>query len=379
MHPDYRYNLEEIAEQFAIEGDFISAEPYGTGHINETFASQFRTPNGIRRYVHQRLNHLVFKQPQQVMENAIRVTQHIRQKILAAGGDSERQCLTIIPTRQGNSFCQAEDGSYWRSYLLIENARTYDVAQNLGQVYAAAKAFGLFQHRLADLPGDRLHETIPDFHFTPHRFRNFISAANEDSCNRGKSVSKEIDFILQREPDTRVITDLMSSGDIPERVTHNDTKLNNVMLDDSTGEGVCVIDLDTTMPGSVLYDFGDMVRSGATTAEEDEVDLSKVNLNYELFDRLAQGYIETARDFLVPAEWEYLAFAGKLITLEQAIRFLADYLSGDIYYKIHQPEHNLIRARTQIKLVADMEAHMDSLRAIISRYRSVKTIRKESR
>ena len=360
------YDLAEIACHFRIEGQFLDAEPYGSGHINETYASRFKTARGIQRFVHQRINHLVFKKPELVMENVERVTSHIRQQIITSGGNPERQSLTLIPTLQGQTYCQAVDGSYWRTYDLIEGAQTYDVPEHLGQVFAAAKAFGEFQHQLASLPGSRLHETIPDFHNTPKRLHTFQQVVETDPCNRCGGVKADIEFILKRSGDAAIVVDQMARGLIPERVTHNDTKLNNVLIDDFSGEGLCVIDLDTVMPGSVLYDFGDMVRSGAATAAEDEKRLERVGIDLRLFERLAQGYAETGRKFLTSTEWDNLAFAGKLITFEQAMRFLGDYLNGDVYYKIHHPGHNLERARTQIKMVAEMERQMESMVKIIN-------------
>jgi hypothetical protein len=238
-------------------------------------------------------------------------------------------------------------------------------------VYAAARAFGQFQRLLSSLPGDSLHETIPHFHDTPLRYTNFLKVVEADPCRRGGSARAEIDFILARESDTAVAVQALELGELPLRVTHNDTKLNNVLIDDRTGEGICVLDLDTVMPGTVLYDFGDMVRAGAATAAEDEPDLSKVRLDIDLFHQLAAGYTETARDFLTLPEWDLLAFGGRLITLEQAIRFLTDYLQGDTYYKIHRLGQNLDRARTQIKLVAEMEAHWMELEAIVRACRKI--------
>jgi hypothetical protein len=363
------YDLSEIARKFQIDGKFIDATPYGSGHINETYASTFQTSKGFQRFVHQRINHLVFKYPVQVMENVERVTRHIRQQVTAAGGDPERQCLTLIPTIQGKSFCQIDNGTYWRTYLLIENAETYDIPKHLGQVYATAKAYGEFQHQLASLPGERLHETITDFHNTPKRLQDFLQVVEADLCNRCNSAKEDINFLLKRSDVAKVVVDQMAKGLILERVTHNDTKINNVLIDNFTGEGICVIDLDTVMPGSALYDFGDMVRSGAATAAEDETNLDQVGIDLRLFDHLTQGYTEIGRQFLTSEEWDHLAFAGKLITYEQALRFLNDYLNGDKYYKIHYPDQNLVRARTQIKMVEEIEHNMEAMTAIIDRYR----------
>jgi aminoglycoside phosphotransferase (APT) family kinase protein len=354
--------------RFQIEGRFLNAAPYGSGHINETYASEYHTASGIRRYVHQKINHKVFKEPLKVMENILRVTRHIRAAVIDQGGDPERFCLNLIPTSEGDYYCQTEDGSFWRTYNLIEDAQTFDIPIYPEQVFFAAKSFGNFQALLANLPGERLHETIPNFHNTPLRFEAFLQAIQADPRHRVRDVKAEIDFILQRENDTRVVVEKMKDGIIPERVTHNDTKLNNVLIDSHTGEGICVIDLDTTMPGSALYDFGDMVRSSTVTAAEDEPDVEKVHLDLRLFEQIARGYLSATHQLLSSTEKLMLAFAGKLITLEQAIRFLTDYINGDIYYKTKHPRHNLDRARTQIKLVSEIELQMDKLDAIIDKY-----------
>ena len=363
------HDLRDISSRFALEGTFIDAAPYGTGHINDTYASRFETPRGVVRYIHQRINHQVFKQPEKVMQNIERVTSYARERITAAGGDPERETLNLIPAAGGGSYCRTETGDYWRTYVFIEGARTYDQVTDLSHVYAAARAFGNFQKLLSRLPGGRLHETIPDFHHTRRRFEAFLRALEADAVNRAGGVREEIEFVLAREKDTSLIVDLLASGQIPERVTHNDTKLNNVMIDDRTGVGVCVIDLDTVMPGSALYDFGDSVRLGASTAAEDEQDLARVNFDMDMFDRLARGYLEAARDFLTAAEVDHLPFSAKLLTLECGIRFLADHLSGDVYFKVRRAGHNRDRCRTQFKLVAEMERKMEAMAAVIGRYR----------
>lgn len=368
-------NLESIFERFRIEGEFLSAAPYGGGHINDTYLGRFKLNHSkehepaTKGYLLQSINHHVFKEPPKVMENIERVTHYAHEQILAAGGDPDRETLNLIPTRDGASFFCSPEGEYWRMYQYIEGTSTYEVAESLDQVYHAAKAFGNFQKLLDSLPGPRLHETIPNFHHTRKRFEVFLKALEADSANRASSVKPEIDFILQREKDASVIVDLIAQRKLPERVTHNDTKLNNVLIDNLTGEGICVIDLDTMMPGSALYDFGDLVRVGIATAAEDEPDLSKVGVNLRLFDPLARGYLDATRDFLSPLEWDLLTFAGRLITYEQAIRFLGDYLNGDVYYKVHRPGHNLDRARTQIKMIEGMEHKQAEMAAIIERYR----------
>ena len=366
MSPINEESLLSIFRQFQLDGDLLEVTPVSSGHINDTFTSRVQTRTAVRRYIHQKINSHIFLHPEQVMENIVRVTQHARRQILAQGGDPLRQTLTLVPTRDGGWYYRSPDQETWRTYWMIEGAHTYDVPQNPGQVYHAARAFGQFQQLLSSLPGESLHETIPDFHHTPRRFAAFLRALADDPFNRAQSARREVEFILAREADTAVAVAAMARGELPLRVTHNDTKLNNVLIDDRTGAGICVLDLDTVMPGTVLYDFGDMVRAGTATAAEDEPDLARVGLNLALFRQLASGYTETARDFLTPLEWELLPFGGKLITLEQGIRFLTDSLLGDTYYKIHRPGQNLDRARVQLKLVAEMEANMGEMCAIVA-------------
>lgn len=360
------FKLAEILSHFQLHGDLIDIAPHDAGHINDTYVSRLQTRKGLVRYIHQRVNHHVFQAPEKLMENIARVTSHARQQIIAAGGDPQRETLTLVPTMDDRSFYQSPEGEFWRTYEFIDKAHTYETPQNFRQVYHVAYAFGRFKKLLSSLPGERLHETIPNFHHTPLRFAAFLRALDADIKNRAKSVKPEIDFVLTRAADTAVIVNLMAQGQVPERVTHNDTKLNNVLIDDETGAGICVIDLDTVMPGSLLYDFGDSVRIGASTAAEDERDLSKVDLGMEMFESLARGYLEATRGFLTKTEKEYLAFSAKLLTLECGIRFLTDYLEGDVYFKIHRPEHNLDRCRTQFTMVARMEQAMEQMNAIIN-------------
>lgn len=366
MNPD----LGDIARQFRFEGGLSEASPYYFGHINDTYIVHFRAASDeIHRYVLQRINHYVFKKPEEVMENVEAVTAHLRKKIVAAGGDPERETLNLIPTVDGRTFYRMPNGDYWRAYAFIEGAQTYQVAENLDHVYSASNAFGNFQRLLSDFPADRLHETIPNFHHTRKRFDAFVEAVEMDVKNRARSVAAEIEFVQQREEETSILVDMLERGELPERVTHNDTKFNNVMIDDESGEGICVIDLDTVMPGLSLYDFGDSVRSGANPAEEDEQDLSKVWVDLEVFDRLAHGYLDAARDFLTPAEVNLLPFSAKLMTFECGMRFLADHLSGDVYFRIHRENQNLDRCRTQFKMVADMEEKLDRMAGIVAKYR----------
>jgi hypothetical protein len=360
--------LDRICAAFECTGTWISSCPIPSGHINDTYCSEFDEGGRKVKYVNQRINHLVFREPELLMENIERVTRFARERIVAAGGDPERETLNIVPARDGKSFHRTPEGTYWRMFRYIDGARTYDRVEDLRHVYSASKAFGNFQKMLASLPGGRLHETIPNFHHTQKRYEAFLDALEHDPAHRAASVKPEVDFVLARAKDTGVVVDGLAAGRIPERVTHNDTKLNNVMIDNRTGEGICVIDLDTVMPGSVLYDFGDSVRLGAATADEDEPDLGKVGFDLAMFDRLAKGYLDAARDFLVPAETDLLAFSAKLLTLECGTRFLTDHLKGDVYFKIHRPGHNLDRARTQYKMVAEMERQMGAMDAVIRKY-----------
>lgn len=364
-------DLQEIIQQFQVSGQFNAAVKVKSGHIHDTYVSRLITPRGSIRYVQQRINTQVFKQPEDLMENIERVTAFMREQIHKAGGSPDRETLTLIPTREGKSYYRSPEGEYWRAYAFIDGARTYEVSDDLRHIYSAAKSFGNFQRMLECLPGARLHETIPNFHHTPRRYEAFKGAVAANLAGRGKMVKAEIDFINQRAADTSMVVDLLASGQLPERITHNDTKLNNVLIDDRTGEGICVIDLDTVMPGSALYDFGDLVRMGAATAVEDETDLSKVGLDLTLFEWLVRGYLDATCGFLTPTEWQYLTFGARLITLEQGMRFLTDYLNGDPYYKIRYEGHNLDRARNQLKMVADMEKKKAKMEAVIGRYQQM--------
>jgi len=363
-------NFAAIVKHFDFEGDFLKANPYGFGHINDTYAAYFRKADGaIHRYILQRINHNVFKRPEELMQNIEKVTTHLRKKIARAGGDPERETLNLIPSVEGGAFHRMPDGNYWRAYIFIEGARAYQVVESLTHVYNAARAFGRFQGLLSDFPAGELYETIPDFHHTSKRLAAFFEAVERDVENRARLVGAEIEFVEQRAGDASVLVDLLERGELPERVTHNDTKFNNVMIDDETGEGVCVIDLDTVMPGLSLYDFGDSVRSGANVAAEDERDLSKVRMDLATFDRFVHGYLDAARDFLTPLEVDYLPFSVKLMTFECGMRFLTDYLSGDVYFKTRRKNQNLDRCRVQFEMVSDIEGKFDRMREIVERYR----------
>ena len=356
--------VNSVANHFQTEGTIRQVETFGSGHINDTFSVNCEHDSGTRRYVLQRINHEIFKNPPKLMENVIRVTEHIRKKVEAENSTDIRRQLKVIKTQGGLGCYKDLDGQYWRMYNMIEKAMTYDTIENPDLAFEAARMFGWFQRMLTDLPGEPLHDTIPDFHNTPKRFRDFQSVLDEDSCNRAKDVKAEIDFVLENAWICDVLLDLVKGGQIPIRITHNDTKINNVMLDEKSGRGVCVIDLDTVMPGLSLYDMGDMIRTATCPAAEDEKDLSKIQMDINLFEQLARGFSHETHFFLTDAEKKHLAFSGMLITFEQLIRFLGDYLAGDVYYKIHREGHNLDRARTQMKLVQsiiEQEKEMNSM------------------
>ncbi len=355
-------DIREVVAHFPLQGGFLGAQRYGSGHINDTFVAEFNQAGSRVRYILQRVNHNIFKNVPHLMENISRVISHVATK---AAGSNNHRALTLVPARDGAPFYKTPAGDFWRVYLFVEGARTYDAVETPLQAFEAARAFGQFQQALADLPGARLHETIPHFHDTPRRFEALRQAAREDVAGRKKEVLAELEFAFQREPEVGRLLDLVGTGDIPERVTHNDTKLNNVMLDDKTGDGVCVIDLDTVMPGLSLYDFGDLVRFGTNTAAEDEADPSKINVSLPVFEAIVQGYVASVGDILTDAEWDNLVFAGKLMTYEVGIRFLTDYLQGDIYFKTKRPKHNLDRARNQLCLVSSMEALASTMSAVV--------------
>lgn len=361
-------DLQVIGRRFAIEGDFESGGPYGMGHINDTYAVVYRRGTRRTRFILQRINQRVFRDPEGLMANIVAVTGHLSSKIRAAGGDPLRETLTLILALDGNSFVQSEAGDFWRVYVFIEGAKTYESVERLDHVQSAGRAFGTFQQLLSDFPAHALSETIPDFHHTRKRFEAFLLAVAGDVENRARAAGPEIEFVLRRGDLTSVLVDTLSAGRLQQRITHNDTKFNNVMIDNLTGEGVCVIDLDTVMPGLSLYDYGDSIRSFTNTGAEDETDLSKVDFNLEVFDLYTRGYIEATRGFLRQEEVDLLPLAAQLMTLECGMRFLADYLQGDTYFKTRRPEHNLDRCRTQFKLVKGMEEEADQMAAIVQRW-----------
>lgn len=360
--------LAEAVSAFPFVGTQTELVPFGNGHINDTFAATFCNNSISTRYILQRINTGVFQKPEELMQNVGNVIAHVLAAVVRTGGDPLRESLNLIPTKQEKSYYIDSSGDYWRSYLFIENATTFQLVSKPEDFYNSARAFGRFQQLLADYPAETLYETIPNFHNTVDRVRQFKEALANDVLGRVKDVPDDIAFVLSREEDARKLLDLQASGELPLRVTHNDTKLNNVMIDNITGKGICVIDLDTVMPGLSLYDFGDSIRFGATTAAEDEADLSKVHFDIDLFDIYTKGYLEVAGAVLTPCEIENLPMGAKIMTFECGMRFLADHLSGDTYFKIHREGQNLDRARNQFKLVADMEQQWSAMHAIVAKH-----------
>ena len=355
--------LREIIALFQVYGDIKAVNRYGSGHINDTFKVDLSMGGVPVSYVLQRINDGIFTRPDRVMENIARVTNHIRGKF-AGAADATLRTLTVIPARDGQPVARGPEGGWWRMYMFIAGARTIDLIENADQARKAARAFAGFQNALADLPAPRLFETIPNFHNTLSRLEQLDTAAAEDKMGRKASVADELAFVDAHREEAGKIVKMMAAGEIPERITHNDTKINNVMLDDVTQEGVAVIDLDTTMPGSALYDFGDMVRTSTAAAAEDEKDLSKVFSREEYFEALVKGYLAGAK-FLNEAELDSLAFSGRLITFTIGVRFLTDYLAGDTYFRTAYEDHNLVRCRTQFKMVESMEAQRGRYEQIV--------------
>lgn len=360
--------LEAIATQFDLHGTYRNAVPYGSGHINDTFRVNVDQGGRRVRYILQRVNDHVFKDPDAVMANVERVTSHLAQGLSRAGHpDATRRCLNLIPTKTGASSLRDEFGKLWRVFLFIERTYSVDIIKSPEQAREAAAAFGHFQTLVADLPAEELKETIPRFHHTRNRFNTFQDALARDPENRAAQAKDEIDFLTSHEATVDVLLDLQETGAIPLRTTHNDTKVNNVLFDETTHEGICVIDLDTVMPGLAHYDFGDIVRASTATAMEDERDLSKMEMDFDLFKAVTTGYLSRAT-FLTPTEIEYLPFAGKLISLECGMRFLTDFLLGDTYFKTSRLHQNLDRARSQFKMIRSIERQEDAMRTFIQSF-----------
>ena len=357
--------IQRIIGQFMLPQGEVEAAPYGNGHINDTLCVVVHADGGDRRYILQRVNSYVFPKPVEVIENIEKVTAYLGAIIEAEGGDPLRETLTLVETRDGRHYTLAEDGELWRMYLFIEGTRSVDLPDTEALFALSGRAFGKFQQQLGGFDASKLHETIVDFHNTPARYRQLEDAIARNAAGRLAQVQEEIAFCRAREREVHVLLDAMKAGEIPLRVTHNDTKLNNVLLDEQTGEGVCVIDLDTVMPGLAAYDFGDSIRTGANTAAEDETDLNRVQFSLPMFKAFAEGFLAEAGAALNAREKELLPMGAKLMTLECGMRFLADHLNGDKYFRIHRENHNLDRARTQFTLVRRMEEKWDEMARII--------------
>ena len=358
----------EILSHFEIEGKFISCEPYGSGLINRTYVAVF-DENGKRvRYIVQRINTNLFKNVDGLMNNIKLVTEFNRAEIMKRGGDPDRESLTLVPTKNGGTYFRTEEGDCYRVYVFIENAKGYDVVEKPEHFYESAVAFGKFAMLLDRFDSSKLFEVLPDFHNTVKRFDNFKKSLEADKFNRAKDVKKEIEFALNREKITHTIVDLLASGKMPSRVTHNDTKLNNVLIDTRTDKAVSVIDLDTMMPGSICYDFGDSIRFGCNPCLEDTPETEKVIFNMPLFETYTKGYLSVFGDTITDIERKNLPMGAILMTYECGIRFLTDYLDGDVYFRKTREGQNIDRTRSQFKLVSDMEKRYDEMLSAVEKY-----------
>ena len=357
------YNdIKQAIRQFNFEGKYLSAEELRSGNINSTYKLVFTKPDGSKKsYILQKINTVVFKDPDGVMENITNVIDHIDKKLAAKGEDTERRLLHFVTAKNGTYLCKDANGYFWRAYVFVDGVTAHNSISDPALFYEAGRGFGEFQKNLFDFPAEILNETIPDFHNTKRRFYAFVAAVAEDKAGRVREIEDEIDFLFDRRKMMGEIVDKIDAGILPTRVTHNDTKLNNVLIDDETGKAACVIDLDTVMPGSSLYDYGDAIRYGASTAAEDEPDLSKISVDMELFKLFTKGFVEEIENALTKEEIHYLPLGAKVMTCELALRFLTDYINGDEYFKINSPDHNLVRARAQMKLLTEIEKKYDEM------------------
>lgn len=367
MEPAEFNKVVEITDQFEGCDRILEAKRHGSGHINDTYlvVVQSDGEETTRKVIIQRINTKVFTRPLELMENIEGVTGHLRRKIQSLGGDPNRESLTLIPCKDGKTYHIASDGGYWRCYLFVDDTDCYDLVDSPETFYESGVSFGTFQSLLADFPAEKLHESIPNFHNTKKRYEAFVKAVEEDVKDRAKTCEEEIRFYLDRKATADFFVDLIEKNEIPIRVTHNDTKLNNILFDKKTRKGLCIVDLDTIMPGLTAYDFGDSIRFGASTGVEDEKDLSKISCSMDLYRIYTKGFLEKCKDQLTKTEIDTLPMGAMVMTYECGMRFLTDYLQGDVYFKIARPEHNLDRARTQMKLVADMEAKWEEMQTIL--------------
>jgi Ser/Thr protein kinase RdoA (MazF antagonist) len=360
--------LKSIVNDFAIYGDFIDAKAFGNGHINGTFLSRWNQAGVQVRYLHQRINVTAFPHPMEVMDNIQRVTSHILKKLDGLPDKSQRT-PQVVPARNGDLFVRDETGAWWRTYLFIDGVETREMAENLDQARMLGAAVGKFQKLLADLPSPRLFDSFPNFHDMIFRYHQFDEALAKDVCKRAAESSAEIAFMKKNRDRAESLVRKLKDGNIPERICHNDTKMNNILFNKDMTEGICVTDLDTVMPGTVLYDVGDLIRTVTTRAAEDETNLSKIKFDLSYFEAVIEGYITEAANFLVNEELELIAEAGRYITQIMAIRFLTDYLNGDVYYKIARPSHNIDRCRNQIALIRDMDNQWDAIETCLGNLR----------
>ena len=358
----------DILSNFAINGEFIFCEPYGSGLINRTYVAVYNEGGKRVRYIVQRINTNLFKNVDGLMNNIKIVTEFNRAEIMKRGGDPDRESLTLVPTKNGGTYFRTEEGDCYRVYVFIENAKGYDVVEKPEHFYESAVAFGKFAMLLDRFDSSKLFEVLPDFHNTVKRFDNFKKSLEADKFNRAKDVKKEIEFALNREKITHTIVDLLASGKMPSRVTHNDTKLNNVLIDTRTDKAVSVIDLDTMMPGSICYDFGDSIRFGCNPCLEDTPETEKVIFNMPLFETYTKGYLSVFGDTITDIERKNLPMGAILMTYECGIRFLTDYLDGDVYFRKTREGQNIDRTRSQFKLVSDMEKRYDEMLSAVEKY-----------
>lgn len=354
-----------IVKNFDLSGEVDTIKPLGNGHINSTYLVKM---SDGEKYTIQAINGYVFKDPASVMNNIVKVTEHIRKKLDSLGEDSSRGCLRVINSKSGLPYFKDEEGVFWRAYSFIDEASTYDNADDPKTLYNAGFGFGKFQRQLSDIDASALCETIPDFHNTPKRFENLVNAIKADKLQRVKTCPEVIDFYLSREKEMSYLTDMRKTGELPIRVTHNDTKFNNILIDDKTGDALAVIDLDTVMPGLATDDFGDAIRFCANTAEEDETDINKIHFDMKRYESFADGFLTGVGGNLTNKEIEALPYGAKIITMEIGMRFLTDYLEGDVYFKVHREGHNLDRAINQATLAASMERHFDEMKDYVKKY-----------
>lgn len=362
--------LKSISDHFSIEGTCIGASPFGSGLVHESFEALCKVEDNFHRYLLQKINTYVFQNPEEVMENIEKVLEHINAIMIKEGisEDRERQCLRLVKSEKGLSYYRDDEGGYWRVYDFIEHTTVFNHAENESQAYEAARMFGRFSRYLADLDPSQFNVTIPDFHNIDWRYNQLEEALKKDRLNRRKNCQEEINFLMRKRGISEIILRLMKENELPVRVTHNDTKINNVLIDKMTHKGLCVVDLDTIMPGTILSDFGDMMRTFTPSLNEESKEIDKIYLRLPIFQALVKGFLEETGSFLTQTEKDHLIYGGKLITLMQGIRFLTDYLNGDIYYRTTYPEQNLMRTRNQLKLMQEMIYNESKMEAILDKY-----------